>query len=104
MQELSFELFEPLVGSTFQIMVQGQPSLDLKLASVEDMTVEDLLRDPSIRSQPFSLIFDGPMTPVAPQAIYELNHDQLEKLNLFLVPIGPDRKTRQVMQYQAIFN
>ncbi len=76
----------------------------MKLVEVEDLTVDDRLRDPSVRVRPFSLIFHGPLTPIAPQANYDLSHAQLGQLQIFLVPLGPDRKTRLNMQYQAIFN
>ena len=104
MQELTLSLFEPHVGSTFQIVLNGKPALELTLVAVEDLTVEDRLRDASIRAQPFSLIFHGPLTPVAQQSSYDLSHAQLGQQQLFLVPLGPDRKSPQNMQYQAIFN
>ncbi len=104
MQDCTLPLFEPHVGSTFQIMLNGQPALDLTLDEVEDLTVDDRLRDPSIRAQPFSLIFRGPLTPVAQQACYDIGHAELGSLQLFLVPIGRDKKSRQHMLYQAIFN
>ncbi len=104
MQDHTFALFQPLVGSLFQLMINGQPALDLTLFNVEDLTVEDRLRDPAIRSQPFSLIFHGPLSPFANQGNYALMHAQLGNLEMFLVPIGPDRKTGRNMQYQAIYN
>ena len=104
MKDYTLQSFEPQVGSTFQIMINGQPSLDLVLAEAEDTSIAGQVRDPSIRNQPISLIFNGPLTPIAPQCNYDLNHLSLGSLQLFLVPIGPDTKSRQVMQYQAIFN
>ena len=104
MQNLTLSLFEPHVGSSFQIMLNGEPALELKLAELEDLTVKERQRDPSITASPFSMIFHGPLTPIAPQSIYDLSHAQLGQLQIFLVPIGPDKQTRQNMQYQAIFN
>lgn len=100
----TLQSFEPHVGTTFQIVMNGEPALDLELAAVEDLTVRDRLRDPSIRSQPFSLIFQGPLSPVAQQSTYDLQHAVLGALSMFLVPIGPNRNAPQSMQYQAIFN
>jgi hypothetical protein len=102
--DYTFQNFQPHVGSAFQILVNDQPALDLTLVEVEDLTVNDRLRDPAIRSQPFSLIFHGPHDPVAGQANYRLNHSELGRLEIFLVPLGPHRRTPQTMQYQAIFN
>jgi hypothetical protein len=104
MHEQTLQLFEPHVGSTFHGIVNGQPALNLELAAVEDLTVAGRQRDEAIRSQPFSLIFHGPNSPIAPQAQYDVSHAELGSLQIFLVPIGPDRKSRQMMQYQAIFN
>ena len=42
----------------------------------------------------------GPLEPVLPQAIYDLEHDALGHLDLFLVPIGPSQGG---MRYQASF-
>lgn len=102
--DYTLQVFEPHLGSCFQIMVNGKPALDLTLADVEDQTIAGQTRDASIRSQPFSLIFHGPLSPVAGQAAYQLEHPVLGTVTIFLVPIGPDRQSPQTMQYQAIFN
>ena len=104
MQDYSLPVFLPHTGSPFQIVVNGQPALELTLVEVEDLTVQDDLRDPGIRSQPFSLIFHGPLAPAAQQGNYDLAHSSLGSLSMFLVPLGPARKMPQSMQYQAIFN
>ncbi len=105
MPELTLSLFAPHVGSTFQIVINGEPALDLKLVEVNDTTIaNDSLRDPSLRQQPFELLFHAPLTPIAPQMNYDLSHPQLGQLTIFLVPLGPDKLTRQNMQYQAVFN
>lgn len=100
----TFQVFEPHVGTKFQVMLNGESALDLELAAVEDLTVEDRLRDPAIRSQPFSLIFRGPVSSVIEQSTYDLRHGVLGTQPMFLVPIGPNRSSPQCMQYQAIFN
>ena len=104
MQELTLSLFEPHVGSSFQVLVHGQPALKMKLVEAEDLTVAGRWRDPAVRVQPFSLIFHGPLSPIAPQSNYDLSHAQLGQLQIFLVPLGPDKKSRLNMQYQAVFN
>ncbi len=48
----------------------------------------------------FSLVFRGPSEPVLPQAIYTLQHDDFDELELFLVPIGSDS---QGVRYEAAF-
>jgi hypothetical protein len=41
-------------------------------------------------------------TPVQPQQVQELEHDELGHLAIFLVPIGSDENGR--MRYEAVFN
>jgi uncharacterized protein DUF6916 len=53
------------------------------------------------RRIPFSLVFRGPLAPVLPQKIYALENEALGRLEIFLVPIGPDAES---MRYEAIFN
>jgi len=53
------------------------------------------------RVESFSLLFRGPISPFFPQAIYRLHHEKLGTMDLFLVPMGPDRDG---MRYEAVFN
>jgi hypothetical protein len=58
---------------------------------------------------PFSVLFHGPLEPVLPQGIYLVEHDRLGRLELFLVPVGPDdtpaagQAAATVMRYEAVF-
>jgi hypothetical protein len=49
----------------------------------------------------FTLLFRGPQQPLLPQQIYTVEHDQLGRFDLFIVPIKRDA---QGLQYEAIFN
>jgi hypothetical protein len=49
---------------------------------------------------PFRLIFRGPREVFFSQGILALEHAELGRLEIFLVPIGPDA---QGMRYEAIF-
>ena len=49
---------------------------------------------------PFRLIFRGPREAFFSQGILALEHAELGRLEIFLVPIGPDA---QGMRYEAIF-
>lgn len=105
MEQLTLETFQPHAGSTFQLIIDEQPVLDLVLAEVEDLSRPNRSRrqDDRVRTSPFSLIFHGPLSPVANQQSFDLQHEQLGRLNIFLVPVGPDT-SREKMCYQAIFN
>ena len=56
---------------------------------------------------PFSVLFHGPLEPVMPQGIYQLEHEHFGTLELFVVPIGPNevapRETPTAMRYEAVF-
>lgn len=94
---LTFGDFFERVGETFR--VEG-PSGAFPLTLVE---ATDLARRESPRPGrcPFSVIFLGPPTPVLTQGIRALEHATLGRLEIFLVPIGPDAAG---MRYEAVFN
>jgi hypothetical protein len=52
------------------------------------------------RRRAFSIVLRGPPDVVLPQRIYAVEHPDLGTLDLFLVPLGPDRAG---MRYEAIF-
>lgn len=94
LEKLNSKIFSECLHTSFQIPVRGQNLLTLELVEVTE-------KNASPRLEQFSLIFRGPMTPALPQSIYEMEHAGLGKLELFLVPIGPDSLG---MCYEAVFN
>ena len=97
LEGLAFGDFSGRVGEEFRL--EG-PSNVVPLTLVE---ATDLSRreNPGPRRSPFSLIFRGPHSPVFPQRIWPLTHESLGRLEIFLVPIGPDASG---MRYEAVFN
>ncbi|HXH02312.1 MAG TPA: hypothetical protein VNN09_03225 [Candidatus Competibacteraceae bacterium] len=51
--------------------------------------------------QPYTLLFRGPLRPLLPQGIQPLHHPRLGRVEIFLVPIGPDGSGG--MRYEAVF-
>jgi len=51
--------------------------------------------------EPFSIVFHGPAEHVLPQRVWPLEHDELGRIELFLVPLGPEG---DAMRYEAVFN
>ena len=95
LDKLTHETFADLVDETFA--VHGEwGSLDLILVECSKFPHHD-----KNRREPFSLVFRGPLEPALPQSIYNLNNETLRSLDIFLVPIGPDKGG---MQYQAVFD
>lgn len=94
--------FEEHVGSRFRLLLEGQEPLELELGEIARYE-----ENPNFlaRTEPFSLVFFGPLRPVLPQAIYRLEHPVMGGMEIFLVPIGPDpRGKRSGMRYEAAFN
>lgn len=96
LQDLSHSSFEEQLNTPFRIHFGGETPLEVVLYEVR-------LHEPhgGPRTQPYSVYFRGPRQPVLPQAIYRMEHDRVEAMDLFLVPIGPDEKG---MRYEAVFN
>ena len=87
-------------GTDFMVDAAPDGPIRLRLTAVTRFA-----RQPHApRPEPFSLEFSGPDTPVLPQAIYPLEHPGLGRLELFLVPLGPDRNGGAGMLYEAVFN
>jgi hypothetical protein len=97
LDELTYETFAGRVGEKFKITAPDGDEIELTLA--EAILAPGNYGMPERRA-PFSLIFHGPLSPFAPQATWPLGHPELEGLELFLVPIGPEG---EVMRYQAVF-
>lgn len=90
--------FAPLVGTTFSLALAAPWDLRLELAEAVALSSQTSFAG-ALRT-PFRLIFRGPTQPVHPQATLPLDHPQLGRLEIFLVPIGPDAVG---MRYEAIF-
>lgn len=85
LETLSVADFQPLLRQSFR----------LAEFDVELVEITEIARDPGGRA-PFSLVFEGGPTPPLPQGIYAVQHDDLGAIEIFLVPIAPDR-------YEAVF-
>ena len=70
------------------------PGVDLVLVEVSD-----LLTRP--HQEQFSILFFAPIVEPFGQGLFELQHEQLGTLRLFLVPVSQDEKG---VSYEAVFN
>jgi hypothetical protein len=91
--ELNSHVFAECLHTNFEVCAAGGP-VPLELAEVNQGNF-------SPRVENFSLIFRGPMSPFFPQGMYRLNHQKLGEIDIFLVPMGPNRAA---MEYEAVFN
>ena len=90
---LTIDTFRPRLKEKFALTGPG-PAIDLVLIEVEDL-------GKGCDRQAFSLIFSAPSQPVKPQAIYRFDNPATGPLDIFLVPLGPEKG---VFRYQAVFN
>jgi hypothetical protein len=91
--------FAARLGQAFRIRFQDGSSLDLELLEVEDLGTRPTAGGPL---STYSLRFRTPGEKrFAPQGTYLVEHGELEPLEIFLVPLGPDATG---MRYEAIFN
>jgi hypothetical protein len=93
--------FTPYVGTVFSITFTDG-TLEMTLGAVESHGSRAPRPDvPDLRTEPFSLVFLGPLRPVLPQRTWDLAHPALGSLGVFLVPLGPENGR---MRYEAVFN
>ena len=96
LDELTHDTFAKELGSPFELDYGAEAPLKLEL-------VEATAANPTSvgsRRTPFSLLFRGPRQPALPQRIYPLAHERLGRLEIFIVPLGPEGDR---MRYEAVF-
>lgn len=93
LSQMHCSTFETLKDKTFQVFTEGGEQLHLQLEQVDE-------HGQSKQLEQFSLIFRGPQSQSLPQGTYQIQHRQLGRFSLFLVPTGEPTTN---MYYQAAF-
>ncbi len=96
LEKLTHADFAECLNQTFDLRLESS-TLELELITADQLGTG---APDAKRRQPFSLVFRGPKEPHLPQQIYALEHATMGKLEVFLVPIGPDDAG---MCYEAVF-
>src|SRR5256885_1176645 len=91
LSEVTYETFATELGSPFQLDYGADAPLVLKLVEVTAGKQASV----GFRRTPFSLLFRGPRQPVLPQRTYPLEHARLGRLEIFIVPLGPEGEGMQ---------
>jgi hypothetical protein len=94
--DVTVETFEGREGERFSIQF-ADAALDLTLVSVDRMP-EEWGRGET--REPFSVVLEDPGGRLLPQQTWPLDHDELGRLDVFLVPLQPEGAATR---YQAIF-
>ncbi|HET6764137.1 MAG TPA: hypothetical protein VFH27_10710 [Longimicrobiaceae bacterium] len=97
LDNLTLDTFRPLVGQPFAVLVGEDRFMPAHLVAAEPLAGD---KDPRRKREPFALTFRGPAGGHLPQDIYEVRGADMDGLELFLVPLGPDEHGTL---YEAVF-
>ena len=87
----TYDDFADRVGEQFRVRLPETHELELVLSEVTAGAEDGAGTGPDgANRQQFSLLFRGPAEPQLSQGLWELEHDGMGELALFLVPLGPD--------------
>lgn len=100
MIRMSMTVFQPLLGQKFSLELEDGTRVELKLDEVNPGSERIREQYPPEERAPFSLVFRGGPEEPLPQQIYPLQHAELGRVDIFLVPIGPGKEG---MGYEAVF-
>jgi hypothetical protein len=78
-----------------------EPGRLANLELVEVSGFSDAATRPGAERKPFSILFRGPLDLDVAQRMFKLNHTELGAHEIFLVPIGPDKKGTR---FEAVFS
>jgi len=98
LDELTFDVMQPLIGTSFRLAVEGRDDIELKITDV--CKVMERVRSKRLTRQPFSIYFTGPRDIMVKQGMYPLRHEQLGEMPIFIVPVA---QTVDGFEYEAVF-
>jgi len=96
LDELTFDVMQPLIGTSFALAVEGRDDIELKVSDV----CKVMERSKRLTRQPFSIYFTGPRDVMVKQGMYPLRHEQLGEMLIFIVPVG---QAVDGLEYEAVF-
>lgn len=96
---MNHENFSQYLNEAFTLHT-GNSELQLKLIAVDELSSDQHYEE---ERKPFALLFHAQSDPGLPQQMYSLKQEKMGSLDMFLVPVGPDRKMGG-MRFEAIFN
>ena len=100
LESLTRELFQPVIGTAFKVPRVDGTHYELVLTEVRDVFVGGNREGKWLA---FALTFLGEKPRYLSQGTHTLLHDHLGRLDIFVVPLGPDLQKGGRMSYEAIF-
>jgi hypothetical protein len=99
LESLTADDFRSLIGDAFAFDAGEPGRFELELLEVNAGPDPAAVR--TAEREPFELLFRGPAEPVFAQQIFGLEHPELGRLEIFLVPVG---RQSDGARYEAIFS
>lgn len=99
--KLEASIFKHHLNSKFLVKISEEQIVDMELVEVNDLTKYDNQSGIETMQERFSLLFHGPKDKVFDQSVYEIMHETIGNLSLFMVPVG---QTDTATQYEVIVN
>ena len=97
LEQLTVDVFDPLVGTSFWVEFPNGAKVELRLERVGRVMESELAR---LSRQAFSLYFAGPKSYMLKQNTYRVTHESIEPMEIFVVPVG---QTAESYEYEAVF-
>ena len=94
LEKMTAATFSEVLNTKFHFHLPSSDVVELELTKVDEL-------DSTPRQERFSLLFQGPLDQVLSQGMYRVEHNQLDTVDLFIVPIA---KEETGMVYEAAFN
>jgi hypothetical protein len=86
--------FAKHLNTKFRVEIGAEKWLEMELTEVTEMRR-------TTRQESFALIFLAPGDTAPDQRIYQMRHDALGALEIFLVPVSLDKRG---LRFEALFN
>jgi hypothetical protein len=97
-EHLTEAQFAEQLNTKFRVLIEAPRPVELELVEVKGWRSGT---EEARGMERFSVLFKGPADILMPQNIYPLEHEQLGRFDIFLVPVGRDESS---FNYEAVFN
>lgn len=94
MDNLSENIFRENLNTRFNVSRGDADTVELELVDCKDL-------GSTPKQEQFSILFRGPLQPFLEQMAYEMKHEKLGDVFIFIVPV---KKDSEFMYYEAVFN
>jgi hypothetical protein len=100
LDKLTSQDFLPYLNEEFRIEAGSGESREAELIEVTNLESAAARPEGTSSRSPFSVVFRCSPDVVLQQRIYEVRHEAMGAMDVFLVPIGPDEVG---IRYEALF-